>query len=258
MEKLLEVCDTFIAAAGQDPDRKNKAETARKYKDVTAIFYNNDISSEDDSKCLYLSLALLNHSCSPNSCWSQSVKSPSIMELRAIRDIRQDEEITVNYICVEGRYSSTEIRQEMLMKGWGFLCLCPLCESGSEDDLKSEIRNIQKEMISECDISIDEIDWVSMAHHQEQIVEIVKKLSAAPLLLPRECNSLVNLAQLARKSQLQDKALIIWENAIDKLKIEKSRETFNSVTIQLKEWSINLKNQFFPHRNEVERFLWLM
>lgn len=258
MEQLLDICETFIVAAGDDPDKVSKADAVRKYKNVTAIFYNNDISSEDDSKCLYLTLALLNHSCSPNSCWSQSVKDPSMMELRAIRDITQDEEITVSYICVEGRYSDTETRQGMLMKGWGFQCRCFLCESRSEDDLKLNIRNIKKEMILECEKSIDEIDWCLMALHQEKILDNVQKLSCAPLLLPRECQSLVNLAQLARKAQLQEKALDLWRMVIDKLNIERTRENYKMAKVQLSEWSSNLKNKSRPHRCEIEIFLWLM
>ena len=71
MKKLLDICDAFVAAAGDNSDNIKKANLAEKYKHVTAIFYNNDISAADESKNLFLTLALLNHSCAPNSSWSR-------------------------------------------------------------------------------------------------------------------------------------------------------------------------------------------
>ena len=54
------------------------------------------------------------------------------LELRAIRDIRKGEEITVNYISVEGRYCDKHTRQQKLAEGWGFKCCCSLCTSGGK------------------------------------------------------------------------------------------------------------------------------
>ena len=71
MKKLLDICDAFVAAAGDNSDNIKKANLAEKYKHVTAVFYNNDISAADESKNLFLTLALLNHSCAPNSSWSR-------------------------------------------------------------------------------------------------------------------------------------------------------------------------------------------
>ena len=69
MQKLLDISDSFLSAAGDDKDNRAKAELVSLYKEETAIFFNNDISSGGGSKSLYLSLALLNHSCQANSCW---------------------------------------------------------------------------------------------------------------------------------------------------------------------------------------------
>jgi len=107
MQKLLDISDTFISAAGDDTDNIKKAELVSLYKHETAIFFNNDISGSAGSKSLYLSLALLNHSCSPNSSWSRAGHDRKL-ELRAIRDVKEDEELTVNYISVEGRWIWTD------------------------------------------------------------------------------------------------------------------------------------------------------
>lgn len=198
MQRLLDICDEFVAAAGDNSDQIKKANMAAKFKDVTAIFYNNDISAADDSKCLFLTLALLNHSCAPNTAWARAGDNVRLLELRAIRDIEAGEEITVNYISVEGRYSDTAARQTRLQEGWAFTCVCHLCQTRAEDEVKAEIQELQTRMTEACDTEVERIDWAMLTRHQEQVLEKVQTLSTAPLLLPRECQSLANLSQLAR------------------------------------------------------------
>ena len=198
MQRLLDICDEFVAAAGDNSDQIRKANMAARFKDVSAIFYNNDISGGDDSKCLFLTLALLNHSCAPNTAWARAGDNVRQLELRAIREIEAGEEITVNYISVEGRYSDTAARQTRLRDGWDFTCICRLCQTREEDDVKAEIRELQDRMTEACDTEVEQIDWALLASCQERILAKVQTLSTAPLLLPRECQSLANLSQLAR------------------------------------------------------------
>ena len=200
MQKLLDISDSFLSAAGDDKDNRAKAELVSLYKEETAIFFNNDISSGGGSKSLYLSLALLNHSCQANSCWGGAGPGSEgkVLELRAVREVREGEEVTVNYISVEGRYSDTQERRDRLRAGWDFLCDCQLCRTGEEDDTKLEVRRIQADMRAQCDTALEDIDWTKLTSLQHSLVSLVESLSSAPLLLPRECQSLANLAQLAR------------------------------------------------------------
>ena len=197
MQKLLDISDTFISAAGDDTDNLKKAELVSLYKHETAIFFNNDISGCAGSKSLYLSMALLNHSCSPNSCWSRAGDDRRL-ELRALKEVKEGQEVTVNYISVEGRFTERQERRERLRRGWDFLCDCQLCQTGEEEDTKLEIRRRQEDMRLLCDRPLEDIDWAALAALQLEVVELVESLSSAPLLLPRECHSLANLAQLAR------------------------------------------------------------
>lgn len=171
MQRLLDICDEFVAAAGDNNVNIKKAQMAEKFKDVTAIFYNNDISSVDESKCLFLTMALLNHSCDPNSSWARAEENARILELRAIREIEAGEEITVSYISVEGRYSDTAARQTRLRNGWAFTCICRLCQTREEDDIKAEIRGLQAKMTGECDTALDRIDWARLTSFQEQVLD---------------------------------------------------------------------------------------
>merc|ERR1712083_462683 len=117
---MLEVAHNFTTAAGDDPERLTAASAVSEHIQETAIFFNNDISTEDGAKCLFLQLALTNHSCAPNSGWTAKPEVPRQLELRAAMDIDKGQEITVNYIIEEGRYASREKRQDRLKEGWGF------------------------------------------------------------------------------------------------------------------------------------------
>ena len=203
MQKLLDISESFLSAAGDDQDHRAKAELVSLYKEETAIFFNNDISSGGGSKSLYLSLALLNHSCQANSCWGGAGEGRAL-ELRAVREVREGEELTVNYISVEGRYSDSQERRDRLRQGWDFLCDCRLCRTGEEDDTKLEVRRIQADMRDLCDVALEQIDWAQLTSLQHRLVGLVETLSSAPLLLPRECQSLANLAQLARYRRNDD------------------------------------------------------
>ena len=55
-----------------------------------------------------------------------------------------------------------------------------------------------------CDCALEDIDWSQLASHQLQVLQLVSSLSCAPLLLPRECQSLANLSQLARLEDWKD------------------------------------------------------
>lgn len=258
MQRLLDLCGTLRAAAGGNSDQLRKAEQAEQHALVSAIFYNNDISAADESKCLFLTLALLNHSCAPNSSWARAGENVKELELRAIRDIRRGEEITVNYISVEGRYSDKDTRQQKLAEGWGFKCCCSLCTSGAEEEIKSRIRALQLGMVAACEASPARVDWAALARAQEKVVAAVGGLACAPLLLPRECQSLANLAQLARRPHLLTQALELWLEVLHRRKIKQAIKQFEQIQQSFKDWRKNLEKGLQPHDREIENFLWLM
>lgn len=57
----------------------------------------------------------------PNAWWVHEGKE---LHIRALRNIGKDEEITASYIGDNGH---RELRQDLVMKGWGFECGCDLC-----------------------------------------------------------------------------------------------------------------------------------
>ncbi|KAM8894816.1 histone-lysine N-methyltransferase SMYD3 isoform 1-T1 [Spinachia spinachia] len=78
---------------------------------------------------LYPSLSLLNHDCRPN-CVTVFVGTE--LQLRAVRDIDPEEELTISYIET---LSSTEERRRQLEDQYHFTCRCQHCDSQDKDGL---------------------------------------------------------------------------------------------------------------------------
>ncbi|XP_040020831.2 histone-lysine N-methyltransferase SMYD3 isoform X2 [Gasterosteus aculeatus] len=78
---------------------------------------------------LYPSLSLLNHDCWPN-CVMVFVGTK--LQLRAVRDINPEEELTISYIET---LSSTEERRRQLEDQYHFTCRCQHCDSQDKDGL---------------------------------------------------------------------------------------------------------------------------
>ncbi|XP_061621808.1 histone-lysine N-methyltransferase SMYD3 isoform X1 [Phyllopteryx taeniolatus] len=78
---------------------------------------------------LYPSLSLLNHDCRPNCVM---VFEGTKLHLRAVRDIKPAEELTISYIET---LSLTEQRQKQLEDQYHFTCRCQKCDSQDTDTL---------------------------------------------------------------------------------------------------------------------------
>ena len=253
------------AEAEGDEDTKRKIFEGKKYIDVVSIFHNNSIGDKKDgSSCLYLTLSLLNHSCAPNTSWSSIPKGGNgeVMELRAIRNINEGEELTVNYINKDGSYSKTEERQQMLIGRWDFTCQCRLCVTGDEDEIKLKISAAKDEMRKIGDlqtIPLDKIDWTKLAEYQCEIVDLVKSLSSDPPLLT-ECLSLANLAQLSRNLDLLHKACNLSKEVAEESKFKADMESHDILKENFGLWMPNLHqlytvNALKPNEKEIMSLL---
>ena len=129
---------------------------------------------------------------------------------------------------------------------------------GEEEDVKLQINIIQSEMRNLCDTSIERIHWTDLAEYQDQVLDLVSTLSCAPLLLPRECQSLANLAQLARNEGLVDKAKHLWKEVLERRKVSQALKQYGKVEQLFKDWKPNLMKALTPNEKEIEHFLWLM
>lgn len=110
---------------------------------VLAKFYTNAASiTAGGLECgLFTEFCRMNHSCTPNICWVYDEPS-GMMEVYAVRDIAQDEEITNSYIEIACSY---QVRMKEL-SNWGFSCTCPACEgpdAAKHDERRRRIGQIR-------------------------------------------------------------------------------------------------------------------
>ena len=76
--------------------------------------------------------ACLNHSCDANvmNHFKMEEGVPPVMELKALRDLRKAEEITLSYIQID---TCTQNRREMCWEQYRFVCECPKCQDPLRD-----------------------------------------------------------------------------------------------------------------------------
>lgn len=77
---------------------------------------------------LYAMSSLMNHSCVPSA---RSFAIGDAKVVRAARDMKKGEEVTISYISAES--NSYAERQLRLRRSWGFDCGCALCMTEAKD-----------------------------------------------------------------------------------------------------------------------------
>ncbi|KAM0791081.1 hypothetical protein ACM66B_004372 [Microbotryomycetes sp. NB124-2] len=105
------------------------------------------LSGDDIGVVISPLAALANHSCDPNSAvvYPQSriaINDERFMQLRAIRDIRADEEITISYV---DNIMPKWHRQRTLLRHYQFECDCELCTTASIPDRRDVVRCVNPE-----------------------------------------------------------------------------------------------------------------
>jgi len=85
--------------------------------------YNCFAHHNEDSLVLYNMLSMCAHSCDPSACWSFGDDDSCV--LRARREIKAGEEITVSYLH-DDILKATVVRRRKL-SNWDFLCACERC-----------------------------------------------------------------------------------------------------------------------------------
>ena len=82
----------------------------------------------------------INHSCVPNAQGNFD-DTLSRFNIHATRDIKTDEELTLNYLVERGAERAS--RQSELLTRYGFACDCPACDMKSARGRAGERRRLQ-------------------------------------------------------------------------------------------------------------------
>lgn len=93
-----------------------------------------------EEQAVFFKLSRLNHCCRPNAEHSWDAASGK-QHVRALRKIQYGEQILLSYI---GDARSVlqlprDERQTMLLRAFGFTCMCSRCERGDETDDRQEV-----------------------------------------------------------------------------------------------------------------------
>ena len=254
----VEQSDFYNLTRGKEEEDQPKSDFDRHLSDLTSKFNNNAIFSGPNNQTgsLFLSYALTNHSCSPNSFLDLSYGKDTTAELRAIKNIEKGEEITITYIMLG--YLSKEDRQKQLNK-WGFICNCPSCTSGVEEEeliiATGKIENEIRKHISQIKSNKNKTNWAKLAQYQNEVVKNLQQLSFSSLLLPMEIADLICLAQVGRQQELVESAKKLLNEVIGQRKVAIYRKNYNEIQERLKTWKANLNSNLPPTDTEIDCFI---
>eukprot|EP01080_Neovahlkampfia_damariscottae_P009296 gene9296-1384_t len=108
---------------------------------------NNFCINDEDQNTLgtgiYLTASSLNHSCEPNSV---VIFNSNELQLRNIRPIETNEELTISYIELASSYNS---RNSLLQSQYFFTCTCQKCEKKINDEFLTGL------ICSECKVLLE-------------------------------------------------------------------------------------------------------
>lgn len=111
---------------------------------IISIFHANAFELDGNIQALFLTISRINHSCIPNAERESALTSggEGHMTIRATRDIKAGEEITMSYHDVHIPRSK---RQANYQRIWNFVCACPACDE--EDDTLVDSRAHERAIV---------------------------------------------------------------------------------------------------------------
>ena len=172
------------------------------------------------NKKILKDISLLNHSCAPNAAMGLldvvELKEPEKrFELRAIKDISKEEEVTIFYQTENSDVLPLEplaLLRETIREDYGFDCKCPVCsgEVLNQDDIIKKIWDIMVEnrIRSKDEEEMTPLDWTREAVTFGAIVELYKPVYIGnPMVKMNNLGVLARAARKSRKEALLEKAL---------------------------------------------------
>jgi len=199
--------------------------------------------------CLFPLLCQFRHRCSSNATTNMVTDNHYIREVRAIKNIKKGEEITLNYLFTFPvsigesdekkiyKYLPREVRNHILSI-WDAACDCDLCTLGEDEQKINEMREIKEKINSaiggsSC-VSCDESWAVSCAKYQKDFVDKVRATYLAPYLLPFECPLLVYYCHLGGDKKEAAQGMKLWRDSIEGRNVEIFKKYCNEMPKVLK------------------------
>ena len=97
---------------------------------------------------LAIETSKFNHSCSPNADFHRKNSTTNEVEIRATTKVKKGEEISINWYDDQSEISMKNVkeRQLFLLRNWGFICSCELCqeEKNNQGIYENRVKNNRK------------------------------------------------------------------------------------------------------------------
>ena len=212
---------------------------------IQKFILNSRMHNDNKITSLYLNIALINHSCAPNSteggldAQKESVRN---LEIRAIRNIGRGEEITK---CYEHEYlnlfCSSDTRKTKIKQNFRFDCKCQYCANPDQEDITKKLFKLHTALAA-LELQEDHqktlSDWAKEAKILGQIVNLNQECYVGGLDHKwRLAASLIRVAYIAGKQDLVKMAMDVLKNLADVTKVEIVRGAYERKERDLIEWS---------------------
>jgi len=248
-EKISEIVDN-LKQENQTKFKYLKSKKENSGATSCDIFLNNAVHLDDGDCGVFLTIAMVNHSCTPNAAWGNTEKADTL-ELRAIKDIPAEREVTVNYISDKCLLMSPNERNKLLVDTWGFSCKCEACENDTDEGLRNLLNMLKNK--SREKLCLNQIKEVYKLHNQKVLsVRTMKSQNHQELLTCLQVHLL--LAVFSRQTQEEVKdALESWGNLCDSDGLYESRKTLRSIEESLKDGVPVHEEEFFDETENVRK-----
>ena len=134
---------------------------------IFCIYHTNAFS--DGS--LAIETSKFNHSCSPNADFHRKSCTTNEVEIRTTTIVKKGDEISINWYDEHPEISMNNVkdRQLFLLRNWGFICSCELCQEEEEttnqnDEVYEEFQILKEEtgklneMLANCKTNDEKLE----------------------------------------------------------------------------------------------------
>jgi len=158
------------------------------------------------------------HKCCSNATTNVVIDNPNMREIRAIKDIKKGEEVTINYLFTFAKhihkFLNRDQRQKQL-KMWNVVCDCNHCLSRKDEDKIKDMIHI-KDLRTKAIQSGKPGVAKKIAQYQKKLVDKLEKTYLAPYLMPIEVPHLVLDSHVAGFPKMAINGKEMWSRILER------------------------------------------
>ena len=223
---------------------------------------------------LPLNSALINHSCGPNVEVGlyfdpKTTRFTNIRDLdfktevRAVKDISRDEEITKCYLNSKDMLNfgfNRLARMSRIQAVLSFECKCCICSGGpgkfadQEEILKKMLELAKK--FEPNHHQKKKVDWEREAKLYQRMADLTEELFIGTVMFYKInlLSGVAAAAHLARDKELLEKAMDSLKKLVEDSKMEDQKLEYDRIVYDTSNWASQLKSKKPPKKEEIDSF----